>query len=118
MMAKWTPEIEQRYTELRLRQLSGSLTSAEVKELSEIRAMVAVVEAEIAEPALQKLEIQQAALQDRLAHLQAENSELVQLLNQQALLIADTKRWLREFEQRYTAIQNNLTRLTKQFVAT
>ncbi|MFO7538177.1 MAG: hypothetical protein R6X32_08955 [Chloroflexota bacterium] len=118
MMAKWTPETEQRYTELRLRQLSGNLTPAEEKELSKIRAMVAVVEAEITTPALQKLESEQAALQNRLDSLQAENSELVQLLDQQALLIADTKRWLREFEQRYTAIQNRLTRLTKQSVAT
>jgi ABC-type phosphate transport system auxiliary subunit len=118
MMAKWTPEIEQRYTELRLRQLSGNLTPAEEKELSKIRAIVAVVEAEITTPALQKLEAEQAALQNRLASLQAENSEMVQLLNQQALLIADTKRWLREFEQRYTAIQNSLTRLTEQSVAT
>lgn len=91
MMAKWTPEIEQRYTELRLRQLSSSLTPAEATELSKIRAMVAVVEAETTAPALQKLEAEQAMLQDKLTSLQAENSELVQLLNQQALLIANTK---------------------------
>jgi hypothetical protein len=91
MMAKWTPEIEKRYTELRLRQLSRNLTPAEVTELSKIRTMVAVVETEITAPALQKLEAEQAALQDKLTSLQAENSELVQLLNQQALLIVNTK---------------------------
>ncbi len=111
MTNKWTPEIEQRFTELRLRKLSGNLTEAEQKELAEIRAMVEIVESETTLSTLQRLESEQVALQKVLENHQTENNELVQLLNQQALLIADTKRWLREFEQRYSAVQNAYTQL-------
>ena len=112
MTDKWTPEIEQRFTELRLRKLSGNLTEVEQKELSKIRAMVEIIESETTVPALQRLESEQVALQKVLENHQAENNKLVQLLNQQALLIADTKRWLREFEQRYSAVQNAYSQLT------
>ncbi|HDN27733.1 MAG TPA: hypothetical protein ENG03_11690 [Thioploca sp.] len=118
MTVKWTPEIEQRFTELRLRRLSGSLTEAEQRELAEIQTMVEVVESETTTFALKRLETEQFALQDVLEKHQTENQDLVQLLNQQALLIADTKRWLAEFEQRYTVIQNSFTRLTEHSLAT
>ena len=112
MTDKWTPEIEQRFTELRLRKLSGNLTEVEQKELSRIRAMVEFAESETTISTLQRLESEQVALQKVLQNHQIENNELVQLLNQQALLIADTKRWLREFEQRYSAVQNAYNQLT------
>jgi hypothetical protein len=112
MTAKWTPEIEERFTELRLRKLRGNLTEAEQKELAGIRAMVEVVESKTTLSTLKRMESEQLALQKVLENHQVENDELVQLLNQQALLIADTKRWLREFEQRYSAVQNAFSRLT------
>jgi len=90
MTMKWTPEIEQRFTELRLCKLSGSLTEAEQRELAEIQAMVEVVESDTTAFALKRLEPEQIALQDALETLQTENKDLVQLLNQQALLIADS----------------------------
>jgi predicted nuclease with TOPRIM domain len=64
------------------------------------------------------LESEQAAMQETLENLQVENTELVQLLNLQALLIADTKRWLEEFEQRYSLIQTSFIRLTDHSLAT
>jgi hypothetical protein len=118
MTAKWTPEIEERFTELRLRQLSGNLTEAEQEELAEMRAVIELIESEITVSALKRLESEQAAMQKVVDDLQVENHELVQLLNQQALLIADTKRWLKEFEQRYSSIRNSFSRLTRQSVTT
>lgn len=112
MTDKWTSEIEQRFTELRLRKLSGNLTKVEQKELAKIRAMVEVVESKATSSVLAKLESERIALQENLGDIQAENNELVQLFNQQALLIADTKRWIREFEQRYSTIRTSYTRLT------
>ncbi len=47
MAVKWTPQIEQRFTELRLRKLSGNLTEAEQRELAEIQAMAGVVELKV-----------------------------------------------------------------------
>jgi hypothetical protein len=118
MTVNWTPEIEQRFTELRLRRLSGSLTEAEQRELAEIQTMVEIVESETTTLALKRLETEQLALQDVLEKHQTENQDLVQLLNQQALLIADTKRWLAEFEQRYAVIQKSFTQLTEHSLAT
>ena len=112
MTAKWTLETEQRFTELRLRQLSGILTEAEQQELTAIQAKVEEIEAATVAPALKRLESEQHVLQKNLENLQTDNTELVQLLNLQALLIADTKRWLEEFEQRYALIQTSFTRLT------
>jgi hypothetical protein len=117
MTIKWTPEIEQRFTELRLRKLSVRLTEAEQRELAEIQAMVEVAESETTAFGLKKLEAEQIFLQNVLEKCQAENQDLVQLLNQQALLIADTKRWLAEFEQRYIVIQNSFTRLAEHSLA-
>ena len=117
MTIKWTPEIEQRFTELRLRKLSGSLTKTEQRELADIQATVEVVESETTRFALKKLETEQIALQKVLESTRNENKELVQLFNQQALLIADTKRWLAIFEQRYADIQNSFTRLTEHSLA-
>ena len=88
---KWTPEIEECFTELRLQKLGGHLTVAEEGELSEIWEAVGVVETEIVAPALQKLESEQVALEEILKTSQREKDDLVQLLNQQALLIADIK---------------------------
>lgn len=98
MRDKWTSEIEKRFTDLRLRKLSGNLTKTEQKELNKIHAMVEVVESETTAPALARLESEQVALQKDLGSLQVENDELVQLFNQQALLISDTKQWIRDFE--------------------
>jgi hypothetical protein len=117
MTIKWTPKIEERFTELRLRRLSGSLTNAEQKELAEIQSTVKVVESETTRFALKKLETEQIALQKVLGETKLENKELIKLFNQQALLIADAKRWLAEFEQRYVVIQNSFTRLTEHSLA-
>ncbi|TGO02366.1 hypothetical protein PN36_26200 [Candidatus Thiomargarita nelsonii] len=94
MTVKWTPEIEQRFTELRLCKLSGSLTEDEQRELAEIQATVEIVESDTTAFALKRLETEQIALQDILEKRQTENKEFLQLLNQQALLIADTKQML------------------------
>ena len=116
-MADWTPEIEERYTELRLRKLTGGLSEIELSELTQIQAMVDAAEAGIIDAGLAQLERKQMTLQQTVDQLQTENHELVELLTQQALLIADSKRWLTEFERRYDVIQTAFTRLTKHPVA-
>ncbi len=117
MTKKWTPEIEQRFTELRLHKLMGNnLTETEQKELADMTAMVERVESDTT--ALKRLETEQITLDSVLEKAQIENKALVQLLNQQALLIADSKQWLAEFEQRYAIIQNAFTRLTTHSLAT
>ena len=80
---EWTPEIEQRFTELRLRQLSGDLAPSEQRELAEIRAAVDAIETETVAPILRKLELGQAEIQKTLDKLQVANDDLIQLLNQQ-----------------------------------
>ncbi len=116
MTIKWTSEIEARFTELRLKKLNGNLTTKEENELSEIREVISVVEDEITESVLKKLESDQALISEVLKTSQREKESLVKLRNQQALLIADTKRWIQEFEERYFLIQDSFSRLTKKVV--
>ncbi len=70
----WTPEIEERFTELRLHKLTGgSLTEAE--QLASITAMVEVVESDTT--ALNRLETEQIALQSVLEKSHIENKEWI-----------------------------------------
>ncbi|MDA0244996.1 MAG: hypothetical protein OT477_16385 [Chloroflexi bacterium] len=105
MTLEWTSEIEERFTELRLREMGGQLTAVEQAELY---AQLATVAEESTAPWLSRVEKEQADLENMLSSEQTRNRELMALFNQQALLIADSKRWLAEFEQRYAAVHMQL----------
>lgn len=94
MAKKWTFEIEERFTELRLKKLNGKLTVKEESELSKIRNTISIVEDETAESALKKLESNQVIIDEALKISKQKKEDLVKLRNQQALLITDTKRWI------------------------
>ena len=113
MIPEWTSEIEERFTELRLREMGGQLTAVEQMELDELYAQLATVAEESTAPWLSRVEQEQADLESLLASEQTRNRELMALFNQQALLIADSKRWLAEFEQRYAAVHTGFTELAK-----
>jgi len=116
MAKKWTFEIEERFTELRLKKLNGKLTVKEESELSKIRNTISTVEDETAESALKKLESNQVIIDEALKISKQKKEDLVKLRNQQALLIADTKRWIEEFDERYFLIQDSFSRLAKQSI--
>lgn len=110
---KWTSEEEQRFTELKLRELDNLLSDEERKELKHLRAAVNAVEDELLNPVLDKLEQENTNLQSLLNNLTDENQELLELSQRQTHLIDDTKKWIAEFENRYAIIQNDFVRLTQ-----
>lgn len=110
---KWTTEEEQRFTELKLRQLDNLLSSEEEKELAQLRAYVGELEDHLLNPALNNLEQENATLQSLLTSLREENQELLALSERQTRLIEDTKKWIVEFENRYALLQNDFVRLTE-----
>lgn len=90
----WTPEQQQRFTELRLRALDGLLSADEQEELAQLRAAIAMVEEVTMAPALQKLEQENVQLQTILTELTQANEQLHALSQRQKRLIRDTKQWI------------------------
>jgi len=113
----WTFEEEQRFTELKLRELDNLLKPEEKNELQRLRAQVSKVEDKVLNPILGKLEQENADLQSFLTDLTKENHELLALSQRQTRLIEDTKKWIAEFESRYALIQNDFVRLTQDLSA-
>ena len=109
---KWTKELEERFTELRQRELGGMLNEAEEFELIELMAMLETGEATQFVNVIAHLNAEQAMLRARLQTSQTDNENLAKVLNQQEQLVADARKWLVEFEKRHTMIQQSYTRLT------
>lgn len=101
----WTPEQEQRFTDLRLLQLERPLVADEQKELDTF--WKAIQNIDTTASAFYQLEENSNKSQHVLTDLESDNQALVELFNQQASLIKDTKRWLVDFEQRYSNLHKN-----------
>ena len=114
MNNEWTAELEERFTKLRLQELSVGLNEQEQRELDNIQTIVQKVETQSTQAGIRKLEAEQATLETQIETLKAQNQEWLTLSNQQSVLIADAQKWLSEFEQRYTTIQSTFMRLTKE----
>lgn len=107
----WNDDTERRFTDLRLRELSGTLTDTEQTELEQMVAEIEEAEADALKESAERWQVERERLQEKLHQSEAENDELLQLLVQQEKLVADARRWLREFEQRHDLLQDNYNRL-------
>ena len=108
----WTAEMQTRLDQLRASELGGTLTAEEEAELAKLVAMLEAEEAQRFAPAFTRLRAEQEALRERLRVLQTDNEELAKLLHQQEQLVADTQRWLAQFEQRHLLIQQAYAKIT------
>lgn len=113
----WTAEQQALFDGLRARELAGTLTSEEQARLDELTAMLEAEEARYLAPVVAQMRVNQAALRERLEVLQTENEALARLANQQEQLVADSRQWLVQFEQRHLQIQQAYTRLTGDVLA-
>lgn len=107
----WNYDTERRFTDLRLRELSGTLTETEQKELEQMLDAVDLAEGESLREITERWQSERKHLQEKLRQMEKENDELLHLLVQQEKLVTDARRWLREFEQRHESIQDNYKRL-------
>lgn len=108
----WTVEIESRFTELRQKELSSTLTVTEKAELAELIAALEAKEARQLAPTLARMRAEQNDVQAEIQALQADNHELVHIIAQQEQLIIDARRWLAEFERRHQSIRQSYMQLT------
>jgi len=111
-MMEWTIESEARLTELRQRELSGTLNKVEEAELAVLMAAIETDEAAQLASSFTRISSEQAFMQSRLRTLQTDNEALASLLNQQERLVADAQKWLIDLEQRHTLIRQSYTRIT------
>ena len=88
----WNDKQQARFDELRQRELAGSLTPAEQSELDTLIARLTQAADEVLSPAVARLQIEQAELQERLQRRQHENEELAKLLHQQEQLVTESRR--------------------------
>lgn len=108
----WNAEMQSRFDQLRASELAGTLTAEEEAELTKLIESLEAEEARQLAPVLTRRSAEQTALREKLLALQADNEDLAKLLHQQEQLVADTRRWLTQFEQRHLLIQQTYTRIT------
>jgi hypothetical protein len=90
----WT-EQQQRFDELRERELVGLLSAQEYDELAVLIKLIEASEARYLAPALAHLAARQGEQEASLATQRARNEELAALVQQHEQLFNETRQWLR-----------------------
>jgi hypothetical protein len=116
-MDEWNDITSERLLELRLKELKDTLTAEEAEELATLFAYLEGEEATRLMPAIDFLQVEQAALRERLQQVQSENEELASLLSRQEQLVSEAHRWLAEFTRRHEALQHQYSLLTGETLA-
>lgn len=86
-MMEWNDTHQKRFDELRIRDLSGTLTAEEQAELAAGYAFLEQEEKLYLEPAIAQMDVEQAAMRERLEMVQADNEKLANLFYQQEQLL-------------------------------
>ena len=115
-MVEWTKESEERFTALRQRDLSGTLSPLEEIELAELIAFIERDESTQLAKVFVRMNLEQTMMRLRLHALRVDNENLAKVLNQQEQLVSDARKWLAEFEKRHNLIQQSYTRLTGEIL--
>lgn len=107
----WTQDDQTKLDYLRGKELSGTLTDAEQSELAALMARVEADEAAVLAPEIARLRAEAGEIAVELGRVGAENDELARLMAQQLALVADTRRFLDEFDRRRASILDALARI-------
>lgn len=111
---KWTEEVATRFSELRQKELAGTLSTEEKGELATLFAVLEADEKQYLAGAMTRLREEDALIQAQIEKRQQENMELAHIISQQEQLIADAQRWIAEFERRHLSIQQSFAQLTSK----
>jgi hypothetical protein len=111
MAMEWNSKAEKRLTELRLKELSGTLTSNEQTELDEMITALDLEESNTLAENTSRWLKEESLIRAKLQVLQDDNEDLARLLAQQEKLAADARHWRKEFEYRHESIQDSYRRL-------
>ncbi|KYF87191.1 hypothetical protein BE17_40240 [Sorangium cellulosum] len=107
----WTKDDQSKLDRLRGKELSGTLTEPEQAELAALMARVEAEEAAVLAPEMARLRADVGDLAAELTRVEDENEQLAQLMAQQHALVADTRRFLEEFDRRRASILDGFTRI-------
>ncbi|AGP33217.1 hypothetical protein SCE1572_01085 [Sorangium cellulosum So0157-2] len=107
----WTKDDQSRLDRLRDKELSGTLTEPEQAELAALMARIEAEEAALLAPEMARLRAEAGDVAAELARVESENEQLAQLMAQQQALVADTRRFLEEFDRRRASILDGFARI-------
>lgn len=109
----WTKEDQSKLDHLRSKELAGTLAEPEQAELAALMARVEAEEAAVLAPEMARLRAEVGDLAAELGRAESENEQLAQIMAQQQALVADTRRFLEEFDRRRASILDGLTRIVR-----
>jgi hypothetical protein len=109
----WTKDDQSKLDRLRGKEPSGTLTEPEQAELAALTARVEAEEAVVLAPEVARLRAEAGDLAAELGRVEGENEQLAQLMAQQQALVADTRRFLEEFDRRRASILDGLARVAR-----
>ncbi|XYH99781.1 hypothetical protein ACMHYB_08460 [Sorangium sp. So ce1128] len=107
----WTKDDQSKLDRLRGQELSGTLTEPEQAELAALMARIEAEEAALLAPEMARLRAEAGDVAAELARVESENEQLAQLMAQQQALVADTRRFLEEFDRRRASILDGFARI-------
>src|SRR6185295_19078899 len=104
---------QNRLDHLRGNELAGTLVEPEQAELAALMARVEAEEAAVLAPEMARLHAEAGDLAAELCRVEGENERLAQLMAQQQALVADTGRFLEEFDRRRASILDGFARIAR-----
>lgn len=109
----WTKDDQSKLDHLRDKELAGTLAEPEQAELATLMARVEAEEAAVLAPAMARLRAEAGELVAELGRVEGANEQLAQVMTQQQALVADTRRFLEEFDRRRASILDGLARIAR-----
>lgn len=107
----WMKEDQTKLDLLRTKELAGTLTEPEHAELAVLMTRVEAEEAAALAPEMARLRADVAEMANELNRIEGENEALARIMAQQQTLLADTRRFLDEFDRRRASILDGLARV-------
>jgi hypothetical protein len=107
----WDDAKQQRLNALRAREEAGVLTPAEYAELAGLLAMLDDLEWQQLQPALERMEQEQAATVAAITRLEATRDDLTEVASRQRQLLIRARAQLRELLAAHRALQADYRRL-------
>ena len=114
---KWSDEKQTRLDALRAAELAGALDEAGKAELAALTESLEAEERERLAPALARIQVEQAALRQRVQESETANDQLAGLAAQQEQWLADARRLLRDLQHRHQATREAYQHITGEPLA-
>jgi hypothetical protein len=113
----WSTDKQQRLDALRAKELTGTLSAAERRELARLITEVEAEESARLAPAMAQMQREQVILRRKVRQSQVDNESLAALVAQQEQMLADARRTLKDLQRRRQEIHETYFRVTGEALA-